>query len=156
MRCHKKNSETSDFVTHHGIEVASLAETLSKETHKEGNREKYLETGSTKKQDHPRMNVALDQTIFLGLQIFFNHRSLRSIYQKILMTPPPTPFFDLRRSLEIVWMSSVSYSSSLVLLSFCLSVLVFLSCCHSVSISMLYLSKVPIDGVHVTDICYIS
>ena len=43
-------------------------------------------------------------------------------------------------------MSSDSYSSSFVLLSFCLSV----------SMSMLHLSKVPIDGAHVTGICCIS
>ena len=30
------------------------------------------------KQDHLRMNVALGQTIILGLQIFLDHRSLRS------------------------------------------------------------------------------
>ena len=38
-----------------------------------------------KKQDHLRMNVAPDQTIILGLQIFLDHRSLSSIDQKILM-----------------------------------------------------------------------
>ena len=53
--------------------------------------------------------------------------------------------FDLSHWM-VVWMSSESYSSSFVLLSFCLSV----------SIPMLYLSKVPIDGAHVTDIWYIS
>ena len=36
--------------------------------------------------------------------------------------PPHPPFFDLSRSLEVVWMSSESYLSSFVLLSFCLSV----------------------------------
>ena len=36
-------------------------------------------------QDHLRMNVAPDQTIILGLQIFLDHRSLSSIGQKILM-----------------------------------------------------------------------
>ena len=51
-------------------------------------------------QDHLRMNVAPDQTIILGLQIFLDHRSLSSIDQKILMTLSPspdlpTPFFDL-------------------------------------------------------------
>ena len=36
---------------------------------------------------HPlRMNVAPNQTIILGLQIFLDHRSLSSIDQKILMT----------------------------------------------------------------------
>ena len=39
------------------------------------------------KQDHPRMDVARDQTIILGLKIFLDHRSLSSIDQKILMTP---------------------------------------------------------------------
>ena len=34
------------------------------------------------------MNVAPDQTIVLGLQIFLDHRSLSSINQKVLMTPP--------------------------------------------------------------------
>ena len=38
------------------------------------------------KQDHPRMNVARDQTIILGLKIFLDHRSLSSIDQKIFMT----------------------------------------------------------------------
>ena len=41
------------------------------------------------KQDHLRMNVALDRTIILGLQIFLDQRSLSSIDQEILMTPPP-------------------------------------------------------------------
>ena len=41
---------------------------------------------SSLKQDHLRMNVAPNQTIILGLQIFLNHRSLSSINQKILMT----------------------------------------------------------------------
>ena len=31
------------------------------------------------------MNVAPDQTIILGLQIFLDHRSLSSIGQKVLM-----------------------------------------------------------------------
>ena len=38
---------------------------------------------------YKRMNVAPDQTIILGLQIFLDHRSLSSIGQKILMTLPP-------------------------------------------------------------------
>ena len=39
-----------------------------------------------------RMNVALDQTIILGLQICLDHISLSSIGQKILMIlPPPFP-----------------------------------------------------------------
>ena len=33
-------------------------------------------------QDHLRMNLAPDRTIILGLQIFLDHRSLSSIYQK--------------------------------------------------------------------------
>ena len=41
------------------------------------------------KHDHPRMNVAPDQTIVLCQQIILDHRSLSSIDQKILMTPPP-------------------------------------------------------------------
>ena len=58
-----------------------------------------------------RMNVATDQTIILGLQIFLDHRSLSSINQKILMTSPPnlpspSSFFDLSWSFEVVWMSS--------------------------------------------------
>ena len=36
------------------------------------------------------MNVAPDQTIILGLQIFLGHRSLSSIDLKILMATPPT------------------------------------------------------------------
>ena len=32
--------------------------------------------GRLHRQDHLRMNVALDQTIILGLQIFLDHRSL--------------------------------------------------------------------------------
>ena len=86
------------------------------------------------KQDHLMMNVAPDQTIILSLQIFLDYRSLSSIDKKILMTPP-----DISRSFEVVWMSSESYSSSFVLSSFCLSV----------SVSMLQLSKVPLDGAHV-------
>ena len=43
--------------------------------------------GSDKKQDHLRMNIAPDQTIILGIQIFLDHRSLSLIDQKILMTP---------------------------------------------------------------------
>ena len=39
----------------------------------------------SKEQDHLMMNVARDQTIILGLQIFLDHRSLSSIDQKILM-----------------------------------------------------------------------
>ena len=97
-----------------------------------------------------RMNVATDQTIILGLQIFLDHRSLSSINQKILMTSPPNlpspSSFDLSWSFEVVWMSSESYSSSFVLLSFCVFV----------SISMLHLNKVLIVGVHVTNICCIS
>ena len=104
------------------------------------------------KHDHLRMNVAPDQTIVLGPQIVLDHRSLSSIDQKILMTPPPhlpmSPFLILVGH----WRSSSeSYSSSFVLLSFSLSAF-----CLSVSISMLYLSKVPIDGAHVTDICCIT
>ena len=41
------------------------------------------------KKDHLRTNVAPDQTIILGLQIFLDHRSLSSIGQKILMILPP-------------------------------------------------------------------
>ena len=62
----------------------------------------------------------------LGLQIFI---SLSEINHKIWMTPTPLPpnpaLFDLSESLEVVWMSSESYSSSfrpLVFLSSCLSV----------------------------------
>ena len=75
------------------------------------------------------MNVAPDQTI--SLQIFLDHKSLSSMDQKILMRlplPNPDPFFDLSRSLEVVWMSSESYLSSFVFLSFCLfSLFVFLA-----------------------------
>ena len=56
-------------------------------------------------------------------------RSSSSKDQKILMSPPHPRFFDLSRSLEVVWTSSESYSSSFVLLSSCLSVF-----CLSVSI----------------------
>ena len=43
-------------------------------------------------QDHLRMNVAPDQTIMLGQQIFLDHRLLSSIGQKIMMmVPPPSP-----------------------------------------------------------------
>ena len=41
--------------------------------------ERYAEV--KRKQDHLRMNVAQDQTIILGLQIFLDHRSLSSIGQ---------------------------------------------------------------------------
>ena len=45
------------------------------------------------KQDHLKMNVAPDQTIIVGLQIFLDHRLLSSIGQKIMMiVPPPSPF----------------------------------------------------------------
>ena len=40
-----------------------------------------------RKQDHLRMNVAPDQTITLGQQIFLDHRSLSSIDQKIILGP---------------------------------------------------------------------
>ena len=40
----------------------------------------------SKEQDHLMMNLAPDQTIILGLQIFLDHRSLSSIDQKNLMT----------------------------------------------------------------------
>ena len=91
-----------------------------------------------------RMNVATDQTIILGLQIFLDDRSLSSINQKILMTSPPnlpspSSFFYLSWSSEVVWMSSESYSSSF---SYHLSVFLFFGL--SVSISMLHISKVPI------------
>ena len=43
------------------------------------------------KQDHLRMNVAPDQTIIFGQQIFLDHRPLSSIDQKILMTLAPLP-----------------------------------------------------------------
>ena len=64
------------------------------------------------------MNVAPDQTIILGRQIFLDHRSLSSIGQKILMILHPPfliPLFDLGCSLEVVWMEwrnlqSVYYS----------------------------------------------
>ena len=36
---------------------------------------------------YKRMNVAPDQTIILGLQIFLDHRSLSSIGQKIFIMP---------------------------------------------------------------------
>ena len=72
-----------------------------------------------------------DQTITLSLQIFLDYRSLSSIGQKILMihTPaqfPIRPFYDLRSSLEVVWMFpefiiffSSYLSSFFVYLSFC-------------------------------------
>ena len=51
----------------------------------------------------------------------FRSQISRTIDQKILMTLP-LPFFDLRSSLEVVWMSSESYPSSfrpLIFLPFC-------------------------------------
>ena len=36
----------------------------------------------SKEQDHLRMNVSPDQTIILGLQIFLDHRSSRTIDQR--------------------------------------------------------------------------
>ena len=60
-------------------------------------------------------------------------RSSSSKDQKILMSPPHPPFFDLSRSLEVVWTSSESYSSSFVLLSSCLSV--FLSFCLNINVA---------------------
>ena len=51
----------------------------------------------SKEQDHLRMNVAPDQTIIQGLQIFLDHRSSSSIGQKILMIlPPPFPIPSFR------------------------------------------------------------
>ena len=41
------------------------------------------------------MNVAPDQTIIVGLQIFLDHRLLSSIGQKIMMMVPPLPHFPL-------------------------------------------------------------
>ena len=84
-----------------------------------------------RKQDHQRMNVAPNPSIILGLQIFLDHISLRSIDQNILMTSPLLGHLDN------------------FFLSFCFF-------CLFVSISMLYWSKVPMDGAHVTDICVIS
>ena len=101
---------------------------------------RHLQGCVKNKQDHVRMNVAPDQTIILGLQIFLDHRSLSSIDQKILMTPPcPLP-----HHLPFLGHLDISF--------FCLSVFF----CLFVSISMLHLSKVPIYGAHVTDICVIS
>ena len=48
------------------------------------------------KQDHPRMNVAPDQTTILGLQIVLDHRSLSSRDQMTLMILPPTPHWTSR------------------------------------------------------------
>ena len=41
--------------------------------------ERKREIQNEAKQDHLRMNVALGQTMTLGLQIFLDHRSLSSI-----------------------------------------------------------------------------
>ena len=38
-----------------------------------------IAASSIQEQDHPRMNVAPDQTIILGLQIVLDHRLLSSI-----------------------------------------------------------------------------
>ena len=62
------------------------------------------ETGSSKDKNECSTG---DETIILGLQIFLDHRSSRTIDQKILMALPPT-FFDLKSSLEVVWRSSES------------------------------------------------
>ena len=57
------------------------------------------------------MNVAPDQTIILGRQIFLDHQSLSSIGQKILMIlhPPfPThPFFDVGDDFDVIMMTFV-------------------------------------------------
>ena len=54
------------------------------------------------KQDHLRMNVAPDQTIILGRQIFLDHRSLISIGQKILMILHPPFLIPLFQFKEFV------------------------------------------------------
>ena len=56
---------------------------------------KEIKTISTlkKKQDHLRRNVAPDQAITLGLQIFLDHRSSSSLGQKVLMILQPRPPF---------------------------------------------------------------
>ena len=78
-------------------------------------------------------------------------RSLSSKDQKILMSPP-IPGFSI---LVGHWRSSGRLLSHIHhLLSYYLPVFQFF--CLSVSISMLHLIKVPIDGAHVTDICCIS
>ena len=99
------------------------------------------------------MNVALVQTIILGLLIFLDHRSLSSIDQNILMTPPPPspPIFCLVINLSPCHSSSFSFCLLSILLNnhWCLSILLFsvsvsflllfclsfLSCCHSVILS---------------------
>ena len=102
------------------------------------------------------MKEALDQTIIKGLQIFLDHRSLSSMEQKILMTPPPPPFPIPPFSILVGhWrLSGCLLSPIHHLLSYYLSVI--LSFSLSVSISMLHLTKVPTDGAHVTDIRYNS
>ena len=79
-----------------------------------------------RKKDHRRMNVALDHTMILGQQIFLDHRSFRSIDQKIF------------------WV---------LFITFCL--IIFLCFCFFVLLSMLHSNKVYIDDTHVRDICWI-
>ena len=43
------------------------------------------------KQDHLRMNVALDRTIMLGVQIVLDHRSLSSICWRLWWAPQYSP-----------------------------------------------------------------
>ena len=71
----------------------------------------HKRTMSTRKQDHLRMNVALDRTITLDLKIVSYDRSLSSIGQKIFMimptsrtTPPsPTPLFQSKTRCQILY-----------------------------------------------------
>ena len=72
-----------------------------------------------------------DQTIILGLHIFLIDHWVQYIKRFWRYCPSlHPPFYDLGSSLEVVWMFSESYSSSLCLLIF----LPFLSICPSKSL----------------------
>ena len=84
------------------------------------------------------MNVAPDETIILGLQIFLDHRSLNSMGQKILMIlhpPSPPPFFDLSSSMEVISMNFECPPSSFAPLLYCQQKLAFLASNHFLSAS---------------------
>ena len=99
--------QTSNLVVEHGLAVPAILGRLKTRVGEEASMRKtrvtrrdagvaretvrHLQGCVKNKQDHVRMNVAPDQTIILGLQIFLDHRSLSSIDQKILMTLPHLP-----------------------------------------------------------------
>ena len=79
----------------------------------------HLARSQTRKNKiYLRINIAPDQAIILGVQIFLDYRSLSSIGQKYWRYWIPPLFLYLSSLLKVVWMFSESYSSSFCLLIF--------------------------------------